>query len=1025
MRTVSVFLAFVLVTCSLFNASIVKAQNRDVNININPNIVSPQAASFGEFGLVPVSLFNGQTQVSIPLYNLEYKDISVPINLNYNSSGHRIDNMPGWVGLGWTLQAGGMVVRQTNGDGADEDEFNYFSSYSQFDDDNWLNKPLGYDAPDEFIFNFNGVTGSFYMNHKGQWQVKSKDGLKLKVEYYVTSNTSLWETSTGLNTAIGASINKFVITTMDGTKYTFGGPHESIEYTRPEGFGQNPSIESVRIVANAWHLTSIETQKAIVKFGYERVINITPKNYTEIYMDPVRGYLNPMFDDATDQNLTRTYANYSSYLTSIDAEKLVKVTFNKSWSDELKVGVREPAHRYYYAQGSDGHPTTGVFSFGLGGAMDNSQGPYFLKLDNIQFKFVGQSHSENISFEYVNNSQERLKLKKVSIFPSSNESNATYDLEYNSQKLPPYLSGQEDHWGFYNGRNFWNGERSHTGAVPDLVAYYNSRETNPTYLQAEMLTKIKYPTGGSTEFIYEPHQYSSIVKHYPFACENLSINKIAGGLRIKKIINTDGVSNVSTVREFFYTKSYLSGGTLSSGVVSGLPRYYESGKMKFGNSMNPYYRFSNDPLNYLNHTNGNHITYSEITEKSADGGYTIYYYTNHDNGYLDRPAFKVTLGSEVASDNPIGLLYNKVFGKLDLERGLLIKKEIFNKDKSILFKEVLEYNDNPARYQEFVRAFQREDRVGSVSYFAHIPIYTFWPYLRNKIEYEYDTNGNIKIKTTGFGYDYPNRLLTRKGSTASDGMPVYTEYRYPVHYSGQTVYDSMMRRNMISSIVETQEWNGYIKNNNVTLGSGALPGNNEFISGKHNSRMDTCPQNTVVIINSQVDSSVYSKSSRDIVDSAHILQSGNLVETGTNISAGDFGVILEPELISTVRNDYGFWNSGLMILPVSVRKSLRNEPLRTVARFEQYDVAGNLLQSRNSKGELISYLWGYGGIYPVAEVNGIENQNIKSLVNQSLLDNTVNDDGLMRNELGRLRPGHYFRCISPGLFKRIWHLLFK
>jgi hypothetical protein len=77
---------------------------------------SPGAASLGIFGQVPVGNYTGVAQVSVPLYTLSYKELQVPIGLNYHATaGIRPDNFPGPVGLGWALNAGGSITRIIRG----------------------------------------------------------------------------------------------------------------------------------------------------------------------------------------------------------------------------------------------------------------------------------------------------------------------------------------------------------------------------------------------------------------------------------------------------------------------------------------------------------------------------------------------------------------------------------------------------------------------------------------------------------------------------------------------------------------------------------------------------------------------------------------------------------------------------------------------------------------------------------------------------------------------------------------------
>src|SRR5258706_6199761 len=77
-----------------------------------PKIQSPNVASLGTFGEVPVNLFTGTPNINIPLYALQYGNINVPINLRYNTAAVKPGQMPGWVGSGWDLESFGTISRQ-------------------------------------------------------------------------------------------------------------------------------------------------------------------------------------------------------------------------------------------------------------------------------------------------------------------------------------------------------------------------------------------------------------------------------------------------------------------------------------------------------------------------------------------------------------------------------------------------------------------------------------------------------------------------------------------------------------------------------------------------------------------------------------------------------------------------------------------------------------------------------------------------------------------------------------------------
>src|ERR1700728_453938 len=75
----------------------------------------PDAAALMKFTDVPVSPHTGTADVTVPIYTIQAKGISVPVSLSYHTGGIRLKEEASWVGLGWALNAGGMVSRTIMG----------------------------------------------------------------------------------------------------------------------------------------------------------------------------------------------------------------------------------------------------------------------------------------------------------------------------------------------------------------------------------------------------------------------------------------------------------------------------------------------------------------------------------------------------------------------------------------------------------------------------------------------------------------------------------------------------------------------------------------------------------------------------------------------------------------------------------------------------------------------------------------------------------------------------------------------
>jgi hypothetical protein len=82
-----------------------------------PQIQKPvtDAESLGKFGDIPIDLFTGRVNVDIPIYTVKYYDIEVPVSISYHGGGIKVSDERGSVGLGWTLNVGGVVNRTVCG----------------------------------------------------------------------------------------------------------------------------------------------------------------------------------------------------------------------------------------------------------------------------------------------------------------------------------------------------------------------------------------------------------------------------------------------------------------------------------------------------------------------------------------------------------------------------------------------------------------------------------------------------------------------------------------------------------------------------------------------------------------------------------------------------------------------------------------------------------------------------------------------------------------------------------------------
>lgn len=90
--------------------------NTDSNIN-NIFYKSPAHANLTAFEEVPVSNYTGIPKISVPICSFETQShfLNIDISLNYHPLSAKPEDRASETGLGWTLFAGGSIIRTPRG----------------------------------------------------------------------------------------------------------------------------------------------------------------------------------------------------------------------------------------------------------------------------------------------------------------------------------------------------------------------------------------------------------------------------------------------------------------------------------------------------------------------------------------------------------------------------------------------------------------------------------------------------------------------------------------------------------------------------------------------------------------------------------------------------------------------------------------------------------------------------------------------------------------------------------------------
>lgn len=695
------------------------------------SVQSPNAASLGMYGEVPVSLYTGLPSIQIPLYTAQEGRIEVPITLSYHASGFRPDVHPGWVGTGWNLAAGG-TIRRTVHDLPDEySNSNYFRlpngpTAGYYFSSGGLNRPdwsdttfmkqvaqtnlaTDYDTePDEFAFDFGGYSGKFYLDATKNWKVKCDK--PLKITPFVPSQTSAFLDvpftligSYQLTYGRSQTFVGFTVTTEDGTQYIFGGATSAIEYEIGMFVQDRDEWR-----ANAWHLTQIiHNDGHHVEFTYERDVNqfvaqmynnmfsnlytraVTPNSPPAplVFIFPLSALLPAgIFGDnvcsGTDINEVYDW-QYSGklvapvYLASIQTSSST-IFFDRATSNERTYDPK--VFDYQFGRNEAGF----VFLESFPPYYPNDLAVKFQWKKLTAIRVVSKTTTNPIKsfiFSYNENAPtERLTLLQVfeqGGIGQKGSNKPPYRFGYNKyHNLPGYLSNKTDHWGFYNA------QVPVTDYTNNFSAYYSYREasTDSAVYLAGMLTRIIYPTGGVTDFQYEQHAFGKQLSENRFLPPQVTASsQPAGGVRIKKITSYS-LDNPSqkVSKEYLYVSGYTptnSTNLPSSGILGGRVRYvfydYRAKAFNLANTVYSRSIFSSQSvLPACSNSRGSHIGYSTIVEKRNDGSYTQYTYSNFDSNLDEFPL------NVLQPKTHSRTLYSP-YTSTEEERGNLLREDLF------------------------------------------------------------------------------------------------------------------------------------------------------------------------------------------------------------------------------------------------------------------------------------------------------------------------------------------------------------
>jgi len=521
--------------------------------DLNEKLKSPQVHLLKQFVDQPVDLSRGLVDISIPLYDIQFANKTLPISIMFHSSGLKANATEnGILGLKWALNAGGFISREVKGipdehrdhkqgivpgytpdwttlygGGADRGYFNnnivfrdnlgYITGYP------W-NSQGKYEDTEYDIFTFslpNGQSGKFILKDTNG----SKSASFMPYKPYKLNNPEI-----GYAYSNGHYI-KFEIIDDQGYIYTFGQGNSGTYW----------EFDPENKYANSWMLTSITSpnKKDVITFDYVStttdgnsplvplIINDNLEDFSDDYY--FAGLCNAADDGILWGPLKNIIWEHSGYL-------------NKNYNPV-------PFHNNYFFQLTK------------------------ITYDKLQINFTYPGNQKLNKIEVVNDNKlirktefniingEQSYLNSLVIKDSDDNIVEKYSFDYyHLDKLPSMLNlaNKADYWGYYQSQveNVILKDTAsiyfrHPGCngqevvLKEEIGSGNNRYSNAEDMKVGMIKSITYPTGGTTTFDYEANQYK----------DNSNVIRQCGGLRIKNIINDGKYGSKSLKREFTYGKN--------------------------------------------------------------------------------------------------------------------------------------------------------------------------------------------------------------------------------------------------------------------------------------------------------------------------------------------------------------------------------------------------------------------------------------------------------------------------------------
>jgi YD repeat-containing protein len=526
----------------------------------------------------------GAANITIPLWDIKARGITIPLYLNYVTTGIRVNDISSQVGLGWTINTGPVITRSVNGladetleadPGHDWFSLDPLSISCKLDSlRNYFEGDWDF-GPDIFSFSLSGESGSFLFDNSG-------------VMHYTNPVTS------SIQVDWNGYCPGFSATDAQGNAFIFRAT-ETTSTTTSRDLVSNHTDDGLGFLAPR---NTTNDGERVTRWGPDRIVTA---------MGDTVEYKYSSYYYSTDEYLLSTsYAYYNKpvcppeYIEPLH-EEYWKVSVDESFTVMLVDSIIAP-------------DVFIVFDY-----EDNQMLSNFRR-ELVSIEIIERFTGERIALynfgngNYQGDSRLRLDTLEVS-GPATSAESIYYTFLYEPGNLTTIGHHAQDYYGFQNGNQVEH-------MLPVLNPHYSSRDLEEDFeydeadrnidtgkIKIGVLKRITNPFGGRIDFEYEPNT------------DTISAGTIrqAPGLRIRSlkaydsegsIIQNIGI-NYSGLNGFYY----LTNPALSN--PNGVYFYYTQG----GGEATPfqsYYTFTSTPVSRLMTGLPGGFYYEEMTRNELD-----------------------------------------------------------------------------------------------------------------------------------------------------------------------------------------------------------------------------------------------------------------------------------------------------------------------------------------------------------------------------------------------------------------------